>query len=370
MSILSWGIEQMERGRLPDAVVRWGIRRLCRERLAQRDHGSPERNQAALEEFVTACRASEVAPIPDKANQQHYEVPAEFFALVLGPHRKYSCCYWPPEVRTLEEAEAAALTQTCDHAELEDGLEILELGCGWGSLSLWMAERYPSASITAVSNSHSQRNAIEADAESRGLSNLTVITADMNTFDAPGRYDRVVSVEMFEHMRNHEELLKRISGWLRPEGKLFVHIFCHRQFAYPFESEGEADWMSEHFFTGGMMPSTNLFQHYGEDLAVEQKWDWNGRHYMQTCNAWLENFDRHRQRIRVILSTTYGERDVDRWMQRWRVFFMACAELFGLDGGDEWFVSHYRFRQVDSVAPNVNSGAMHIPELTGLKEPS
>ena len=369
MSMLSWGIEQMERGRLPDAVVRWGIRKLCRERLAERDQGSPEQNQAALEDFIETCRASDVAPIPDKANQQHYEVPAEFFALVLGPHRKYSCCYWAPETDTLQRAEEDALAQTCDHAELADGMNILELGCGWGSLSLWMAERYPSARITAVSNSHSQRTAIEAEADSRGLSNLKVITADMNTFEASDSYDRVVSVEMFEHMRNHEELLRRISKWLRPEGKLFVHIFCHRQFAYPFESQGEADWMSEHFFSGGMMPSTNLFGHYDDDLAVEQQWDWNGRHYMHTCNAWLENFDRRRRKIRQILSSTYGERDVDRWMQRWRVFFMACAELFGLDRGEEWFVSHYRFRQVVSPSPDDTPNAILTPQLATGNQP-
>jgi cyclopropane-fatty-acyl-phospholipid synthase len=244
---------------------------------------------------------------------------------------------------TLADAEAASLAETCRRAELADGQDILELGCGWGSLSLWMAERYPGSRITAVSNSRPQREYIEGQARARGLANLAVLTDDMNRFAAPGRYDRVVSVEMFEHMRNYSLLLNRIHGWLRPGGKLFVHIFCHRSFAYPFETDGDDNWMGKWFFTGGIMPSDDLLARFQDDLRLERQWRWNGVHYQRTAEAWLENLDRRRKDVMPVLRAAYGERDAVRWFHRWRMFFLAVSELFGFRGGEEWFVGHYRF---------------------------
>ncbi|MFG0336029.1 MAG: SAM-dependent methyltransferase, partial [Maioricimonas sp. JB049] len=296
-------------------------------------------------QFVRECQTRPIAPDSERANEQHYDVPAEFFALALGPHHKYSCCHWGDGIETLEQAEASSLTITCERAELADGMKILELGCGWGSLSLWMAEHYPAAQVTAVSNSASQRKWIEDRAAERGVKNLHVITADMNDFDIDGEFDRVVSVEMFEHMRNHAALLERIHRWLRPGGKLFVHVFCHRSIPYLFRTQGPANWMGRYFFTGGMMPSDDLLPVCSDRLALERHWRWSGRHYEKTCNAWLERTDRHRDAIRPILAATYGEAEADRWLCRWRLFFMACAELFGDRAGKEWHVSHYRFRR-------------------------
>jgi cyclopropane-fatty-acyl-phospholipid synthase len=277
-------------------------------------------------------------------------VPAEFFAHVLGPHRKYSCCWYPEGAATLEEAERASLELTCEHADLEDGMDVLELGCGWGSLTLFMAERYPGSRITAVSNSSSQRESILGRARERGLGNLEVITADVNAFEPEGHFDRVVSVEMFEHMRNWEELLRRIAGWIRPEGRALIHVFRHRERAYLFRTDGPANWMGRHFFTGGLMPGRELFREFAEDLAVTRIWDWDGTHYARTSEAWLRNLDRSRAEVMPILESTYGKRHARRWFRRWRVFFMACAELFGHAGGSEWGVSHYRLEPARRAA--------------------
>ena len=265
-----------------------------------------------------------IAPLPEKANEQHYELPPEFFTAVLGPHRKYSSCFWRTETASLAEAEAAALDITCERADLSDGQDILELGCDWGSLSLWMAERFRNSRITAVSNSAPQRRFIEAEAAARGLTNLRVITADMNEFaSAANRFDRIVSVEMFEHMRNYERLLERIASWLRPSGKLFVHHFCHRQFAYPFETDGDANWMGRHFFTGGLMPSEHLLRHFNRHLTIVGQWRWDGTHYQRTSEAWLANLDARRRDVLPILEATYGRDSSRRWFHRWRMFFLA-----------------------------------------------
>jgi len=287
-----------------------------------------------------------IALVPEKANEQHYELPPEFFAAILGPQRKYSCCYWPPEVQTLEHAEIAALGVTSERAQLADGQEILELGCGWGSLTLWMAERFPHSHITAISNSVSQKRYIDGQAARRHLSNLRVVTTDINDFEptlfgaSHSRFDRVVSVEIFEHMRNYELLLKRIASWLIPNGKLFVHAFCHREHAYSFETEGAANWMGRHFFTGGMMPSSDLLRRFDRHLEVERDWTWDGTHYRRTAEAWLENFDVHERDLMPILGATYGPAQARRWFHRWRLFFLAVAELFGFESGSEWFVVH------------------------------
>jgi len=273
-------------------------------------------------------------------------VPPALFELILGKRLKYSSCVWPEGVTSLDQAEEAALRATCERAELEDGMRVLELGCGWGAVSLWIAEHYTNCEITAVSNSASQREYILAKAERSGLDrNLTVITADMNDFDIGQRFDRVISLEMFEHMRNYRELLRRISNWLTPEGKLFIHIFCHRECAYEFVDRGETDWMSRYFFSGGIMPSDNLLYRFPENLRVVKQWRWDGTHYQRTAEAWVANMDRNREKLLPVLAKTYGSQDAARWFYRWRMLFLAGAELFGYQRGQQWWVAHYLLEQ-------------------------
>ncbi len=341
MSMLSLSLDAVERGIIPDVITRAAIRKLCRRRLRDCDHGNADANRHAFEQFLTAMRSGPIAPVPEKSNEQHYELPPEFFAAVLGHHRKYSSCFWSTPQSTLAQAEAAALEITCQRAELCDGQDVLELGCGWGSLSLWMAKHFPNSRITAVSNSAPQRLYIKSTAASRGIENLRVITADMNQFAIqPNGFDRIVSVEMFEHMRNFEQLLQRIASWLRPDGRLFVHHFCHRQFLYPFETSGDANWMGRYFFTGGIMPSENMLQQFNEHMSVTQQWRWDGTHYQRTSEAWLRNMDANASEVMPILTAAYGREEARRWFHRWRLFFLAVAELFGYADGTEWFVSH------------------------------
>jgi len=289
-------------------------------------------------QFAAELATSPVALDADKANEQHYEVPPEFFELVLGPHLKYSSAYWPEGTRDLGDAERRMLETSCVRAGIENGQDILELGCGWGSLTLHMAQTYPDSRITAVSNSAPQRRFIEA----RAPDNVRVITADMNDFALDERFDRVVSIEMFEHMRNYEELLRRVAGWLQPHGRLFVHVFCHREYAYPFETEGSDNWMGRHFFTGGIMPSFDLLTRFDRDLELEEQWEVDGGHYSQTARAWRKNLEARRSEVLPVLQRTYGP-EAPLWYHRWRMFFLACEELFGYQGGTEWMVGHYRF---------------------------
>ncbi len=341
MSLIAQTISAAERIPLPDLVIRTGIRTLVgrtAERLARGDATSD-----AL--FARAMTLHAIAEETEAANSQHYEVPAAFFEHVLGPNRKYSSCFYKAEATTLQEAEEEALRQTVEHARLADGQDILELGCGWGSLSLWMARQFPNARIVAVSNSHSQRQFIEAQVAARGLQNLVVITDDMNVF-TPCRsldrryFDRIVSVEMFEHMMNWRELLSRGRTWLNDDGRLFLHIFAHRAGAYLFDRANKEDWIAQHFFTGGVMPSHQLIRQYGDLFEVEREWRWSGTHYARTAQDWLANFDAQREAIAEILRPVYGA-DTALWMRRWRWFFLATAGLFGHAGGDEWGVSHY-----------------------------
>jgi len=338
-------IDLCERGLIPDPLTRFGMRRLMAQRLAAE---SMDRGEAEFGEFrrrLAGLRESPVAIETARANEQHYEVPAAFFQRVLGPHLKYSCCWYGDGATTLGEAEEAMLRLTGERAELADGQRVLELGCGWGSLTLWMAARYPRSRITAVSNSASQREYICGQARERGLGNVAVITADANVFATAERFDRVVSVEMFEHMRNYATLLERIAGWLEPGGKLFVHIFCHRSLMYPFTVEGDTDWMAKYFFTGGLMPAERTLLHFQEHLTLEDQWRVSGTHYERTSNHWLANQDRERDAVMAVLTQAYGPEEAALWFHRWRMFFMAVAELFGYAGGTEWLVGHYRFRR-------------------------
>jgi len=338
-------MDAVERGWVPDNVIRKGIRSLVQGRLSSLPLDSHDNTVRHRERFVAMMNDSPVAPVPELANEQHYEVPAAFYEQVLGPRRKYSSCYWSPGVSSLEQAEVDALARTCRNAALEDGQRILELGCGWGSLTLWMAEQYPATRITAVSNSASQKCFIEQQAHARRLGNIEVVTADMNDFSTDRTFDRVVSVEMFEHMRNYGELFQRISRWLEPEGLFFMHIFCHRLAPYEFVDQGASDWMSRHFFSGGIMPCDDLPLAFQRDLRLCNRWTWNGRHYQLTAEAWLRNMERNREAVMQVLADAYGEDEAERWWMRWRVFFMACAELFGYERGEQWHVNHYLFRR-------------------------
>jgi cyclopropane-fatty-acyl-phospholipid synthase len=338
-------IHWAEQGLIPDGAMRLGIRRLLKQRLAELHSGDPEAGARMVEAFFASLSDAPLALLPEKANEQHYEVPAEFFGAVLGPHRKYSCCWWPENVSTLEAAEAAALAETCARAGLADGQQILELGCGWGSLSLWMATHYPGSRITAVSNSHSQRAHIEAEAAARGLTNLDVLTCDFNDFDTPQRFDRVVSVEMFEHLRNWPRAFGNVARWLRPGGCFFLHVFAHREAPYAFEPRDASDWMSRYFFSGGMMPSDDLALRCQDDLRLLQRWRWDGRHYARTSAAWLARMDAQRDALMPLFASVYGERDAAVWWVRWRLFFLSVEELFAYAEGGQWWVSHYLFER-------------------------
>jgi cyclopropane-fatty-acyl-phospholipid synthase len=339
MSLLAATIGAAERAPLPDPLLRMGVGALvagARRRLAS-GAGQDEAD------FARAMGDQPVAIHPEAANAQHYELPEAFFGLALGPQRKYSSCLYGPGIDSLAEAETAALAETCRHADLRDGHEILELGCGWGSLSLWMARTLPASKITVVSNSASQRAYIEGRARALGVDNLRVITADMNAFDTDQRFDRVVSVEMFEHMSNWRALLGRVRGWLKPDGRLFIHVFSHKSTPYRFDHQDDADWIGRYFFTGGIMPSHGLITQFPDLFEVEADWMWNGRHYERTALDWLANYDRNAKPIMAILREVYGA-EAGVWFKRWRLFFLATAGLFGDSAGAEWGVSHYRLR--------------------------
>ncbi len=343
-------IEAMERRLLPDFVIRYGIRKLCQERLDDlkaASQGEIENQEAA---YAESLRQLPLAVHTQEANEQHYELPPHFFELVLGKNLKYSSAYWNDSCKTLADAEDQALQITIQRAELQDGMRILELGCGWGSLTLAMAKKFPKSQIIALSNSAPQRLYIEGELKRLKLENVQVITRNiMDTGDLSKEFfpfDRVVSVEMFEHLKNYDLLLSKLSQWLDSEGKLFVHVFTHRDFSYPFEVEGESNWMGKYFFTGGQMPARKLFSYFKNSLTIETQWEWNGTHYGKTSEAWLRNMDTHSDEIKKLFDQTYGIEQSKRWVQRWRVFFMSCAELFNYRHGSEWGVSHYLFQKI------------------------
>ena len=337
-------IELAEKGIIPDYFIRQGIVRNCENRLKNENVSNTEQVSSKKQIWIEQMKDSPIALVPEKANEQHYEVPPAFFENVLGKHLKYSSGYWPDGVNSLDESEESMLELSFERAQLADGDSILELGCGWGSLTCYMASKLPNSKITAVSNSKDQKEHILNRCKNQGLDNIEVITADMNDFETENKYDRVVSIEMFEHMRNYKKLLSKISSWLNDNGKLFIHIFTHQSVVYPFENQGEADWMAREFFSGGMMPSHDLLLHFQDDLIIDDVWSMLGTHYEKTSLAWVNKMDANKDSIMKIFLKTYGE-DAKLWFQRWRIFFMSCEKLFGYNNGSEWGVSHYRFNK-------------------------
>ena len=337
-------IELAEKGIIPDYFIRQGIVRNCENRLNNENVSNTEKVSLKKQSWIQQMKDSPIALVPEKANEQHYEVPSAFFENVLGKHLKYSSGYWPDGVNSLDESEESMLELSFERAQLADGDSILELGCGWGSLTCYMASKLPNSKITAVSNSKDQKEHILNRCKNQGLDNIEVITADMNDFETKDKYDRVVSIEMFEHMRNYKKLLSKISSWLNDDGKLFIHIFTHQSVVYPFENQGEADWMAREFFSGGMMPSHDLLLHFQDDLIIDDVWSMLGTHYEKTSLAWVNKMDANKDSIMKIFLKTYGD-DAKLWFQRWRIFFMSCEKLFGYNNGSEWGVSHYRFNK-------------------------
>ncbi len=337
-------IELAEKGIIPDYFIRQGIVRNCENRLNNENVSNTEKVSLKKQSWIQQMKDSPIALVPEKANEQHYEVPSAFFENVLGKHLKYSSGYWPDGVNSLDESEESMLELSFERAQLVDGDSILELGCGWGSLTCYMASKLPNSKITAVSNSKDQKEHILNRCKNQGLDNIEVITADMNDFETKDKYDRVVSIEMFEHMRNYKKLLSKISSWLNDDGKLFIHIFTHQSVVYPFENQGEADWMAREFFSGGMMPSHDLLLHFQDDLIIDDVWSMSGTHYEKTSLAWVNKMDANKDSIMKIFLKTYGD-NAKLWFQRWRIFFMSCEKLFGYNNGSEWGVSHYRFNK-------------------------
>lgn len=345
MSKLASLINLMERGRVPDMMIRQGIRMLLDNRISSRNHGSDEANREAKLAFVETLCDGPIALRAGEDCSRHYGLPSAFFKEFLGPRMKYSCCLFPPGVKDIEQAEEAMLAETCMRAGIEDGMEILDLGCGWGSLAFWIAEKFPECRITAVTNSSQERDYIEAVRAERGISTIRTVASGMNDFQTGDTFDRIVSVEMFEQMHNYRELLDRITGWLKPDGKLFVHLFCHREFAYAFESDGDNNWMGRYFFSGAIMPSDDLLLHFQDGLVPENQWRLTGTDYRKTAEAWLTRLDSRKSDILPIFTETFGSADAPVWLQRWRVFLMVRSEMGGYRDGDEWRVSHYLFHK-------------------------
>ena len=340
-----WYDKLIEQNKVPDFLLRQGIRKLLQQRLDDENKGDVETQQAHLMALIEQLKASPIAVNTADANQQHYEVPTQFYQYCLGKNLKYSSGYWKPGVTDIDTSEDDMLELTCQRAELASGQTVLELGCGWGSLSLYMAAKFPGSTFKVVSNSRTQKQHIDGQAKQRGIKNLTVITADMNTFSIDEQFDRIVSVEMFEHMRNHQLLMKKVASFLKTEGKLFIHIFTHKEYAYLFEVKDDTDWMSKYFFTGGIMPSDDLLFYFNDDLSVEKHWHVNGTHYGKTSEAWLKNMDAHKAEIMPLFEDTYGKDQAVKWWVYWRIFYMACAELWNFNKGNEWIVSHYLFHK-------------------------
>ncbi|MCE3225820.1 MAG: SAM-dependent methyltransferase [Bacteroidetes bacterium] len=338
-----WYNSLLEKNLVPDFLIRTGIRKLLKQRLNDEKKTTPELQKHHLLSLVEELKKSPIAVHTKDANEQHYEVPTEFYKYCLGKHLKYSSGFWKNGVHDIDTSEKDMLELTCERARLANGQEVLELGCGWGSLSLFMSAKFPKSNFTVVSNSRTQKVYIDEQAKERGITNLTVITCDINEFTIDKKFDRVVSVEMFEHLRNYEVLFKKIASFLKDDGKMFVHIFTHKEYAYKFEVKDESDWMSKYFFTGGIMPSNDLFSYFNNDLVIKDQWIVNGMHYSKTSEAWLGNMTSNKSRIMTLFEKTYGKENALKWWVYWRIFYMACAELWGYNKGEEWMVCHYLF---------------------------
>lgn len=338
-------VKGMEAGYVPDSVIRFGIRELLKQRLNELEKLENQHDGRYVQAYADSLRHSPLAILTDKANQQHYEVPTEFYDLCLGQHKKYSSCFWERGMTTLEQAEQKALDISIERAQITDGMSILEIGCGWGSLSLELARRFPNSQITSISNSTTQKKYIDATAERRGFKNLEILTRDLGKEEnynlGDKKFDRIMSIEMMEHLRNYEKFFSLVSNLMKPESLFFVHIFTHKKSPYVFETEGDSNWMGKYFFSGGQMPSRDLFDQFNKDIIVDQKWDWNGVHYQKTLEAWLVKMDENKQRVYELFKKAYGPDQVEVWINRWRVFYMASAELFGYNKGTEWGVTHY-----------------------------
>lgn len=339
----NWIYKVLATDRVPEWLVRAGIRKMLAQKIREQTFESSARQRKELLDFVEELKASPIAIHTDSANKQHYEVPARFFEAVLGPRLKYSSAFWLPETKSLEEAEINMLELYCERAELQDGQHILDLGCGWGSLSLFLAERYPSSQIVALSNSASQKDFIEKKARLLQLKNVSVIKADIAKFGTDTKFDRIISIEMFEHLKNYQEMFRRVSLWLNGEGKVFIHVFTHRLFAYHYEDKSGSDWLTSNFFEGGTMPSEDLFEHFQQNLRIAKQWSVPGTHYQKTAEAWLSNMKAKRQKVMEIMNETYGRDEALKWWAFWKIFFLSCAELWGYKNGTEWKVTHYLF---------------------------
>lgn len=340
--MLSGLIFLAEMGWVPDGLIRLGIQRLCSKRLKELAL-IPD----GIEKHIAILKNSPLAVEVDSANQQHYEIPAEFFQVILGPNLKYSCGYWSSKTTTLSESEEASLQIVVDRAQIEPGMKILELGCGWGALSLFIAKKFPESQVVSISNSRSQKKFIESRAQAERIRNLQILTCDVAKLEGlektHGLFDRVISIEMFEHFLNYEKLLERIHSWTSDNGKLFAHVFSNKTHAYLFETEGGHNWMGKYFFTGGQMPSHSLLPSFDQHFTAEKTWIWDGSHYQKTSEAWLKNLDYHKTDVKRILAQLYGANESKRWLGRWRIFFLAVSGLFGFDSGTQWGVSHYLF---------------------------
>ncbi|AZZ38289.1 SAM-dependent methyltransferase [Bdellovibrio sp. qaytius] len=344
-SVVKLVVRGIDKGLVPDPIIRLGIRNLLKQRLKDMHEQDSKAGGHFINTHANLLRESPLAIMTKQANEQHYEVPTKYYELCLGQHKKYSSCYWDESTTTLEQAEQKALDISIERAEIKDGMRILELGCGWGSLSLELARRFPNSPVTVVSNSTTQKQFIDSKAKERGFKNLTVLTRDLGKEEnynfGDEKFDRVMSIEMMEHLRNYEKFFSLVSKAMKSDAKMFVHIFTHKTTPYYFETEGEDNWMGKYFFSGGQMPARNLFDQFNKNLTVSQKWDWNGTHYQKTLEAWLEKMDQNEDQVRVLFKNTYGAENVELWVNRWRVFYMACSELFGFNGGNEWAVTHY-----------------------------